>query len=365
MISTLFVLALVSESKSQNLSQIAELLAAKSKRPTLAITAGRTDYMLDTEVADPDAFVEPMIKLGSLLLRSDMSVIRPTILPESTWGVLKSLVGASSISKASEDRIPSTAVKDGKLFYSSANGTTVSLRALSELAFAKKIELAGYFVGSQTSPFKVAISASKGVDGVVLAQSLATGLGGKFRVTDKTWVIDFDAVTWRRGFANLLAKAREGARKEGSSTSQPQYDPSGGQVYDYQPQMPSLAQTKESRELALSLLNQTVNALNDRLIEQTFAYPNTVTRLNLNNYPALKHPIGDFVRSLTQKATNGATVNRPGQSGVTLPPNLLNRIDPSRPGDLVIETNFRLSVELNLVGVRGGDSQEPMKLQIL
>lgn len=365
MITLLLAGASLAEAKPLGLSEISELLWAKSKRPSIVVSAGPTQYSLDAEVSDPDGFVDPAVRLGALLLRSDMTVLRPTILPESNWGVLKPLVGASSPSKLMEETVPTSAVKGGKLVFSSAKGSVIGLRSLASLNFGKQIQLAGYFVGSQSSPFKVAISATSGVDGVVLAQSLATGLGGKFRVTEKAWVIDFDASAWRRGFSVLLSKAQEGLRKGESPSSQPQYDPSGGQVYDYQPQMPSLAKSKESREFALSLLSQAIGALSDNLVEQTFAFPNTATRLNLNNYPGLKRPIGDFIRSLSAKASGGATVTRPGQSGAALPPNVLNRIDPNRPGELIIETNFRVSVELNLTGVRGGDSQEPLKLQIL
>ncbi|MEI7577889.1 MAG: hypothetical protein WCK51_13425 [Armatimonadota bacterium] len=365
MLTLLMVTAMLPEAKSQNLSQISEQLNLKTKRPSMVVSAGPSQFSVDSGVADPDAFVDPIVRLGSLLLRSDMTVLRPTILPESNWGILKPLVGASQSTKSTEEVVPGSAIKGGKLVFSSASGSVVSLRTLAPLNLGKQIQLAGYFVGAQMSPFKVAISAPGGVDGVVLAQSLATGLGGKFRVTDTAWIIDFDAASWRRSFSVLLSKAQEGVRKGTSPSSQPEYDPSGGQVYEYQPQMPSLAKSKESRELALSLLSQTVGVLSDSLIEQTFAYSNTTTRLNLNNYPGLKRPIGDFIRSLSEKQSGGATVTRPGQSGATLPPNILSRIDPNRPGELIIETNFRISVELNLKGVRGGDSQEPLKLQIL
>lgn len=365
MLTLLIVSAMLPEAKPQNLSQLAEQLSLKTKRPSMVISAGSTQFSVDTQIADPDSFVDPVVRLGSLLLRSDMTVLRPTILPEANWGVLKPLVGAAPSAKTMEEVIPASAVKGEKLVFSTTDGSVVNLRALASLNLGKQIQLAGYFVGTQSSPFKVAMSAPSGVEGVILAQSLATGLGGKFRVTEKAWMIDFDATAWRRGFSVLLSKAQVGLRKGESPSSQPQYDPSSGQIYEYQPQMPSLAKTKESRELALSLLSQTVSALSDNLVEQTFAFPNTATRLNLNNYPGLKRPIGDFVRSLTAKSSGGATVTRQGQSGATLPTNVLNRIDPNRPGELIIETNFRVSVELNLTGVQGGDSQEPLKLQIL
>ncbi len=341
------------------------MLATKSKRPAIVVSSGRTEYLVDDAISDPDTFVDPIAKLGSILQRSDMSIIRPTILPETNWGILRSLAGGSSSAKGTEEVIPESAVKKGKLTFTNVAGSLVNLKSIAPLALDKKIQLAGYFEGVSNSPFKVAISAPNGVDGVIFAQSLATALGGKFRVTEKVWFVEFDAAAWRRGFASLFSKAQEGLRKGAAMSAQPQFDPSNGPVYDYQPQMPSLAQSKESRELALALLNQTVGALNDSLIEQTFAYPNTVTRLNLNNYPALKRPVGDFIRTLLPKANSGAKVTRPGQGSVTLPPNILQRIDANRPGELVIETNFRISVELNLTGPVGGDSREPMKLQIL
>ena len=331
----------------------------------MVVSGGKLEYLVDSAIADPDTFVDPINRLGSILTRSDMSVLRPTTLPEAYWGVLKTFAGASKSERGAEEVIPIASVKSNRLFFSSSPKSTVSLASISLLPFEKRIQLAGYFQGAQNSPFKLAISAPQGVDGFTFAQSLATGLGGKFRVTEKVWSIDFDANSWRRGFASLVAKAQEGVRKGGTSSSQPQVEPTEGQVYEYRPQAPSLAQSKESRELALTLLSQTISQLSDNLVEQTFAYPNTTTRLNLNNYPSLKRSIGDFVRSVTPKSNSGATVNRPGQAAGSLPPNLLNRIEANRPGELIIESSFRLSVELNLTGPTGGDSREPYRLQIL
>jgi hypothetical protein len=238
----------------------------------------------------------------------------------------------------------------------------VNLRSIAALKFDKKIQLAGYFEGSQSSPFKVALCVPGEVDGVVFAQALATGLGGKYRVTEKVWFVDFDSATWRRGFASLLAKSRDAVQKGGVISTQLQYDPSnpGG---DYQRQMPSQSQTSSSRTAALNLLNQVVVAMSDSLVEQTFAFPNTTTRLNLNNYPGLKRFIGDYIRTVLPKESKGATVSRGGGQG--LPSNLLERIDPNRPGELVIESNFRLSVELNLGRSSGGEEGRQQRIQIL
>jgi len=362
MVSTLLASMLFKEAKPADLSQIATMLAEKSKRPSMVISAGKTEFDVDAGVSDPDSFCDPMIRLGSILLRSDLSVLRPTILPEANWGILKSLVGGSAGPKVTEESIPGEAMKGGKLKFTSAKGTVVNLRSIAALKFDKKIQLAGYFEGSQSSPFKVALCVPGEVDGVVFAQALATGLGGKYRVTEKVWFVDFDSATWRRGFASLLAKSRDAVQKGGVISTQPQYDPSnpGG---DFQRQMPSQSQTSLSRSAALNLLNQVVVAMSDSLVEQTFAFPNTTTRLNLNNYPGLKRFIGDYIRTVLPKESKGATVSRGGGQG--LPSNLLERIDANRPGELVIESNFRLSVELNLGRSSGGEEGRQQRIQIL
>lgn len=209
MVSTLLASMLFKEAKPADLSQIATMLAEKSKRPSMVISAGKTEFDVDAGVSDPDSFCDPMIRLGSILLRSDLSVLRPTILPEANWGILKSLVGGSAGPKVTEESIPGEAMKGGKLKFTSAKGTVVNLRSIAALKFDKKIQLAGYFEGSQSSPFKVALCVPGEVDGVVFAQALATGLGGKYRVTEKVWFVDFDSATWRRGFASLLSKSRD------------------------------------------------------------------------------------------------------------------------------------------------------------
>ncbi len=362
MVSTLLASMLLKEAKSADLSQIATMLAEKSKRPSMVISAGKTEFDVDAGVSDPDSFCDPMIRSGSILLRSDLSVLRPTILPEANWGILKSLVGGSAGPKVTEESIPGDSMKGGKLKFTSAKGTVVNLRSIAALKFDKKVQLAGYFEGSQSSPFKVALCVPGEVDGVVFAQALATGLGGKYRVTEKVWFVDFDSATWRRGFASLLSKSRDAVQKGGVISTQPQYDPAnpGG---DFQRQMPSQSQTSLSRSAALNLLNQVVVAMSDSLVEQTFAFPNTTTRLNLNNYPGLKRFIGDYIRTVLPKESKGATVSRGGGQG--LPSNLLERIDPNRPGELVIESNFRLSVELNLGRSSGGEEGRQQRIQIL
>ena len=362
MVSTLLVSMLFTDARPADLSQIAAMLAEKSKRPSMVISAGKTEFSVDAGVVDPDSFCDPMIRSGSILLRSDLSVLRPTILPEANWGILKSLVGGSAGPKVTEESIPGEAMKGGKLKFTSAKGTVVNLRSIAGLKFDKKIQLAGYFEGTQSSPFKVALCVPGEVDGVVFAQALATGLGGKYRVTEKVWFVDFDSATWRRGFASLLAKSRDAVQKGGVISAQAQNEASnpGG---DYQRQMPSQSQTSSSRVAALNLLNQVVVAMSDSLVEQTFAFPNTTTRLNLNNYPGLKRFIGDYVRTVLPKESKGATVSRGGGQG--LPSNLLERIDPNRPGELVIESNFRLSVELNLGRSSGGEEGRQQRIQIL
>jgi hypothetical protein len=327
----------------------------------MVVSAGAGEFTVDAGVANTDLFVDPVVKLGSVLMQSDMSVLRPTILPVASWGVLKAMVEVPALGRVLVEDVPADAVKTGKLFFASKPYSTISLRSLSSLKFEKKIQVAGYFEGAQESPFKIAVSAKDGVDGVVFARSLATGLGGKFRVTDKVWFIDFDAQAWRRGFSTLMNKAQVGSKSE-SVPRPPGHIETDG---NGEPVAQSFAQTSEAKMLALSLLNQTVSALSDQLVEQTFAFSNTVTRLNLNNYPSLKKFIGDFIRSVSAKTTAGATVSRSGSTGVTLPANLLQRIDPNRPGELVIQTDFRLSVELNLVSPTSGDSREPFKVQIL
>lgn len=361
MVSLALMLVSFSDSKTTGLSQISELLSLKSKRPAIVVSAGAGEFAVDLGVANPDLFVDPIVKLGSVLMQSDMSVLRPTILPAANWGVLKGMVDAPALGRVLVEDVPGEAVKTGKLFFASKPYSTISLKSISLLKFEKKIQVAGYFEGAQESPFKIAVSAKEGVAGVVFAQSLATGLGGKFRVTDKVWFIDFDAQAWRRGFSTLLSKAQAGSKSESVARTPGRFETDD----NGEPVAQSFAQTSETKALALSLLNQTVSSLSDQLVEQTFAFPNTVTRLNLNNYPSLKKYIGDFIRSVSAKATAGATVSRPGQGGITLPANLLQRIDPNRPGELVIQTDFRLSVELNLAGPSGGDSREPFKIQIL
>ena len=105
--------------------------------------------------------------------------------------------------------------------------------------------------------------------------------------------------------------------------------------------------------------------MSDSLVEQTFAFPNTSTRLNLNNYAGLKRFIGDYIRSVLPKDSKGATVSRGGGGGQALPSNILDRIDPNQPGELIVETNFRVAVELNLMAAGGREQDRQIRVQIL
>lgn len=342
---------------TKSMSDLAKTVSTLSKRSAIAIFPTYAAVPIPEDAKEVDDIVDPIKKQGYNALISDVAVVYQQGIPQSHWGILRGLVDAPAADKSTFKpvTIPASAVKDNTITFETKDDEIVKIGTLMSLDMPRRIMVSPYFNFNNSNDFPLALSA-KDMNGGDFARALAKGLGGKLQIDSKTYTIAFDAASFRTNVSKLITKAIDGV-KSGKHPSQGGGEYNGGSYQDYQQyqeaSQPAQSNTKEGLTAALNLLGQTINQMSDQLLEQTFAYRGTSTRLNLATFTNLQNPAIQYLRAASSVATNneaGADVHRgqqPGQNALDLN-NVIRRVDPRSPGHLIITTDFRLSLELNM-----------------
>ena len=213
--------------------------------------------------------------------------------------------------------------------------------------------VSAYFNSDTAGDFPLAINA-KDMPASEFVKALTRGLSGKLAVEQKTYTINFDSSNFKGEFNKLLPLAQKGI-DEGRTPSGITNQFTGGSSSDYQEYQdavqPAQSNSKSALKAAIALLGQTVNSMNDKVLEQTFAYKGTSTGLNLAQFTDLQKYAVNYLQSATpsDSVQPGTQSQRPGRGQNSLA-GLVNRVDARNPGRLLITSDFRLSLELNLVG---------------
>ncbi|MEI8283070.1 MAG: hypothetical protein WCG75_11745, partial [Armatimonadota bacterium] len=328
-----------------------------------------------------DDIVSPLRKDGFASLVSDVAVIYQMGLPQSHLGVLKGLVNVKEPAKTefTEVTIPKSAVKDSKITFETKPGEAIKLSTLLDLDIPKRIMISPYYNFDNTNDFPLAMAAKNMVP-AEFARALTRGLSAKLVIEDKAYKINFDANSFRTNAANVIKLAQKGVDAGRIPTGMSvQYQ--GGSYSDYQEfqdaAQPAQSNTKPGLTAALTLLNEAIAKMNDSLLEQTFAYKGTSTRLNMSTFTSLQEFAISYLKAASATPASGqagADVRRPQPSGRNTPnlAALINRVDRQSPGRVVITTDFRISLELNLVQPRqrpgtpvNADAANVMTIQVL
>ncbi len=233
------------------------------------------------------------------------------------------------------------------------------------LDLPKKIMVSPYYTFDNGGDFPLAMSAKNMVP-AEFARALTRGLSGRLVIEEKSYTISFDAASFRSNMAKVLTLAQKGV-DEGRTPSGVNAQYNAGSYSDYQEYQdaaqPAHSGTKASLTSAITLLSKTISTMNDKLLEQTFAYKGTSTRLNLATFTSLQEFAVNYLRSAATPPSGqpGTSVQRqqPGRNSSNLA-GLVNRVDPQNPGRLIITTDFRVSLELNL---RQGGGQNGIRPQ--
>lgn len=348
MISTFLLLA--GQSSSQlNYRDLAVEIEKRSKLPTLVVSCGAVSLDVDTAAENVGEMVEPLKRKGFLYSTSDMAMLREVTIPSVKLGILKGFLDLPAAPRVETESMPASAIKDDKIAFTSTKGKSLDLLTLGQLKLSKQIQVSPYFMSTRETAYVVGVAAKDGISGLEFSRALAKCLGGSFKITPKTWEVGFDADVWLQSFRRVHALALKGAAAgKQPGGSMPEDD---GNMQYYRPG-PSSAEpnTKEARTTALRVLGELVGMMGPKLISQTFEYPSTTTRINLNQVPSLRPALRAYLTAVSpnQNANSGTTVTRPGAA---VPANILSRIDSRSPGSITIETNFKLSLDLNLVPV--------------
>jgi hypothetical protein len=346
---------------NDSLSDLSKLLADVSKRSAITVVPTYAPIKIVSDPKIVDDIVSPLRKEGFASLVSDVAVIYQMGLPQSHLGVLKGLVNEKEPAKAeyTEVTIPKTAVKDSTITFETKPGEAIKLSSLLDLDIPKRIMISPYYNFDNSNDFPLGMSAKNMVP-AEFARALTRGLSGKLVIEDKAYKINFDATSFRTNAAKVIQLAQKGVdagRKPSGMTVNYQ----GGSYSDYQEfqdaAQPAQSNTKPGLTAALALLNEAIAKMNDQLLEQTFAYKGTSTRLNMATFTSLQQYAVSYLRAASATPASGqagADVRRP-QPGGRNSPNLaalINRVDPQNPGRMTITTDFRISLELNLIQAR-------------
>ena len=341
---------------NDTLSDLSKILSQVSKRSAIAVvpTYGKVSIASDPKIVDD--IVSPLRKDGYASLVSDVAVIYQMGIPSSHLGVLKGLVAPPGPDKTAfkEVTIPATAIKNNNITFETKPGEAIKVGSLMNLELPKRIMVSPYYNFDNGGDFPLAMAAKDMVP-AEFVRALTRGLSGKLEIGEKTYNINFDAVSFRTNVAKTLSLAQKGV-DAGRTPAAMNVQYAGGSYSDYQEYQdaaqPAHSSSKQSLTAALTLLSEAISNMNDKSLEQTFAYKGSSIKLNLSNFVSLQDGVISYLRSSTPPPTGqpGADVQRPQRGGT--PTNLvalINRVDPKNPGKLAITTDFRLSLELNLV----------------
>ena len=371
------------DAKSKTMNDLAKSVAAISKRPAIAIFPSYDTVKMPDDAKSVDDIVSPLRKEGFASLESDVAMVYQQGIPRSHWGVLRGLVLKDQKNDASFKpvTIPQSAVKGSLITFETKDTEGVRLGSLANLDLPRRIQVSPYFNFENSTDFPLAISA-KNMPYSEFVKALTRGIGGKLLVDAKTYMIGFDANAFRANVAKLVVKAEQGVN-EGRTPSGSSAQFNGGNYTDYQEyqdaSMPAQSTSKPALLAALQLLNSTVNQMTDQLLEQTFAYKGTATRINLATFFGLQDATVNYLRSATTPETPGAEVSRRPRpnsvgGGSTDYASLIRRVDAKNPGRITITTDFRLSLELNVAtngrgprngAIAPGDTGNTVTIQVL
>ena len=360
------VALLISDAGPTNdtLSDLSKILAQITKRSAIAVipTYGKISIASDPKIVDD--IVSPLRKEGYASLVSDVAVIYQMGIPSSHLGVLKGLVSPPGPDKGAfkEVTIPASAIKNGTITFETKTGEAIKVASLMNLELPRRIMVSPYFNFDNGGDFPLAMAAKDMAPGDFV-RALTRGLSGKLVIEEKTYNINFDATSFRTNVAKTLVLAQRGV-DAGRTPSGVNAQYAGGSYSDYQEfqdaAQPAHSSSKQSLTSALALLSDAINKMNDKSLEQTFAYKGSSIKLTLSNFVSLQDGVISYLRSSTPPPTGqpGADVQRQPQRGgaPTNLASLINRVDPRNPGKLVVTTDFRMSLELNLLS-RGRPQQ--------
>ncbi len=342
--------------KTKTLNDLVKSVATITKRSSIAVLPTFDKVSVPDDAKEVEDIVSPMRKEGFASLVSDVAVVYQQGIPKSHWGVLAGLIQSTNSPAGAFQAvtIPQTAVKDNLITFETKGNEAVKIGSLMNLDLPKRIMISPYFNFENNSDFPLAISA-KDMAAADFVKALSRGLGGKLVIDNKSYTIAFDAQAFRTSLTKLLGLAQQGVNA-GKVPSGASAQFNGGSYSEYQEyqdatQAPQ-ATTKPALNAALNLLGESIRQMNDQLLEQTFAYKGTSTRLNLATFANLQNSVISYLQAASNVSNEqaGADVQRRQRGGGAQEnlANLIRRVNPRDPGKLSITTDFRVSLELNL-----------------
>jgi hypothetical protein len=361
MLATSLFLTLATRQDSLGWNDLAGMLAKLSSQPAMVLlpAAEKIDFLRSAD--SYEALTDDLKRKGYNTSAAGVAVVYKNGIPPNRLGILAGFFERPSTSSLRAIEIPANALKDGNLTFETKPGEAIFMGGLSSIKAPKAVVVNPYFIVSQTD-YPMAMKA-KDAPVLDVLKAVAKAAGGKLTINAKTYSIDFDAANFKNQVQTVLTKATKAAN-EGKTPRAPQ--PNYADVnYDYQrggdSSGPSMATDKTQIIAALGLLGQTIQSMSPDLVEQTFAYTNSKTRLNLNVYRNLQQPLVQFFSTLKPKQGNTKNEN-PNAANVA---NILPRISRTKPGNLVITTDFRLIAELNVQTGANANQTNTVSLQIL
>lgn len=361
MLATSLLVTLATQQDSLGWNDLAGLMAKFSAQPSIVLlpAAEKIDFLKNAD--SYDALTDDLKRKGYNTSAAGVAVVYKNGIPPNRLGILAGFFERQPMSTLKPVEISSKAVKDGNLTFETKPGEAVFMGGLAAIKEPKAVVVNPYFIVSQTD-FPIAMKV-KDAPVLDVMKAVAKAAGGKLTINAKTYSIDFDANNFKTQIQTVLTKAVKAAN-DGKTPRAPQPNyadynndyPRGGDSSG-----PSIATDKTQIIAALNLLGQTIQSMQPDLIEQTFAYSNSKTRLNLNVYKNLQQPLVQFFTSLKPKQGNTKNEN-PNAANVA---NLLPRVSRTRPGNLVITTDFRLIAELNIQTGANANQTNTVNLPIL
>jgi hypothetical protein len=365
--------ALLMSGPGENPSSISDLskaLFGVTKRSSIVILPSYGPVSIATDPKVVDDLVDPLRKKGFASLISDVAVIYQSGIPASHLGVLKGLAYASDPDKGpfKEVTIPKTAVQDNTITFETKPGEAIKLSTLMNLDLSKRIMISPYYNFENGTDFPLAMIA-KGMAPLEFVKALTRGLSGKLQIDAKTYTIGFDASSFRTNLTKVIALAQKGV-DAGRLPSGMNVQYQGGSYSDYQEfqsaAQPAQSNTKPGLTAALTLLSSSIAQMNDQVVEQTFSYKGSSAKLNLAQFTSLQEIAINYLRSATPAPSpqKGAEVNpaqQPGRPNSNLAM-LINRVDPRNPGHVTITTDFRVTLDLNLMQGRRPRNNQPQNI---
>ncbi|MEI7984898.1 MAG: hypothetical protein WCI55_04655 [Armatimonadota bacterium] len=350
---------------ADSISDLSKALFEVAKRSAIVVVPTYDQVSVASDPKLVEDLVDPLRKQGFASLTSDVAVIYQNGIPQSHLGILKGLVAPKTPAKSAfkEVSIPQSAIKGNLITFETKPGEAIKVNTLMNLDLPRRIMVSPYYTFDNGSDFPLAMMA-KDMPSSDFAKALARGLSGKLVTDPKFYNIAFDANNFRTNVSKLLVLAQKGV-DAGLTPSGANVQFSGGSYSDYQEfqdtAQPAQSNSKPSLTAGLTLLGQAIAQMNDQLVEQTFAYKGTSTRLNLATFTGLQNAAISYLRSSTPATQQAGTTSQRVQPG--RPTNnlaaLVNRVDPRNPGKVVISTEFRVSLELNLMQGRPNRNGPP------